>query len=394
MSDIQNGTAAPVQNVSDASVGASALSRIRAIQSAAGGEGGSAASLGVLWNVCFWSAAVIGGFAVVHLALLALLAWRRKPTPKMLHAPRLELLLFMIVLPMICAAGATLLRADSAGYVAAGALFAVALPAAFLGTAVAFIIRHLLRHAVDARRAVYVLHLPPGAAAAAAAAAPATPTRDRLARDSGSLTQQFLTADSSPARLQHELLSSGESLQFALALEPSPSLQFVFCRQTSDIGPVPDPTSPGTPDPAPAAAPSPPAPATASTPASRSSALASAWAAFQLYCMRPLLGFTFAAGGSQQPSSAAIAVDVAGDGGGAPGQGAWLCKSKHDTAFVKRYGSLFEDARGPQVYHITSAYDAAADDDGEGGDAASAACASGAACVPLRLQGPPSLPAL
>jgi hypothetical protein len=46
-------------------------------------------------------------------------------------------------------------------------------------------------------------------------------------------------------------------------------------------------------------------------------------------------------------------------------QGRWVCKSKHDTAFVKRYGSLFEDARGPQVYHIRSVYDAAAADGGD-----------------------------
>lgn len=54
---------------------------------------------------------------------------------------------------------------------------------------------------------------------------------------------------------------------------------------------------------------------------------------------------------------ASIPVGTAADGGVVVGQGAWLCKSKWDTTFVKRYGSLFEDARGPQVYHITSVYE-------------------------------------
>ena len=62
-----------MQNVSDASVGSSALSRIRAIQSAAASDDAAQQSLAVLWNVCFWSAIVIGGFAVAHLAVLLML---------------------------------------------------------------------------------------------------------------------------------------------------------------------------------------------------------------------------------------------------------------------------------------------------------------------------------
>lgn len=50
MADVANGTsaaAAPMEHVNDASVGASALSRIRAIQSAAAGEDAAQQSLKV-----------------------------------------------------------------------------------------------------------------------------------------------------------------------------------------------------------------------------------------------------------------------------------------------------------------------------------------------------------
>ena len=90
----------------------------------------------------------------------------------MLHLPRLELLLFMVVLPMIVAAGASLLRAQGGGYVAAGVFFAVLLPLAFLGVSTAFIVRYLVRHSVEDRRAVYVLPAPPGAALKALTTSP------------------------------------------------------------------------------------------------------------------------------------------------------------------------------------------------------------------------------
>lgn len=57
MADVQNGTAhGSIETVSDAAVGASALSRIRAIQSAAAGEGAAQQSLQVgLHNACDWA---------------------------------------------------------------------------------------------------------------------------------------------------------------------------------------------------------------------------------------------------------------------------------------------------------------------------------------------------
>ena len=327
----------------------------------------------------------------------------QRTTPKMLHMPRLELLLFMMVLPMIVAAGAALLRAPSAGYVVAGVVFAVLLPAIFLATALTFIVRYLLRRSVERRRAVYVLALPPRAAPAAAAAAepatPDSPVRTRaqraaaaaaLGRDSGSLTQQFLVTPASTARTTDGLLSPGESLRSTELTPSSPpgAAQFISSRGSpsgqpaagatspqQQGGTVASPSSSGFHTPASEPA-SPRQPADDRPPAtctgSSRSILGRAWGGFQRYFMRPVFGFTFgsslpagspaAAGGQQaQQSSAAIPVGTAADVGALTGQGAWLCKGKWDTAFVKRYGSLFEDARGPQVYHITSAYDAAAD---------------------------------
>lgn len=306
----------------------------------------------------------------------------------MLHVPRLELLLFMMVLPMVVAAGATLLRADGSGYVAAGVVFAVLLPAAFLGVSLAFIIRYLVRHSVEQRRAVFVLRMPPSVAAEAGgtqpppspfhtAAAAAQTHHDLLARDSGTLTQQFLTGSRSglamaptdslglqpSASAATYTPSATGSAQFILAAQPSSDA----AQQAAEVQREQARSRP---------APGSPAAAEAAEPGRRRGPLraaGAAWRGFQRYFMRPVFGFDFnantsAAGATQQQSSAAaIPVAVAGDDGSAlTGQGAWLCKSKWDTAFVKRYGSLFEDARGPQVYHITSVYEAAADDaDGE-----------------------------
>ncbi len=329
----------------------------------------------------------------------------QRTTPKMLHLPRLELLLFMMVLPMIVAAGAALLRAPSAGYVAAGVIVAVLLPAAFLATALVFIVRYLLRPSVEQRRAVYVLALPPRAAPATAAepATPDSPVRTRaqraaaaaaLGRDSGSLTQQFLLSSASTARTTEGLLSPGESLRSTELSPSSPpsAAQFVSspADQPAAAGRTATPRRPGstvaspgssgfhTPASEPA---SPGEPADDTPPASCTGSsggmLVRTWRGFQAYFMRPVFGFTFGgplpagspaaacaqqqAQQAQQQSSAAIPVGTTADVGALAGQGAWLCKGKWDTAFVKRYGSLFEDARGPQVYHITSAYDAAAD---------------------------------
>jgi hypothetical protein len=292
----------------------------------------------------------------------------------MLHMPRLELLLFMMVLPMVAAAGATLLRGPGAGHVALGVLFAVLLPAAFLGVSLAFVLRYLVRNAVDQRRAVFVLQPPAGAGAGGdgpgAQAAGRSAALRVLGRDSGgALTQHFLAPGDAAAPFAPA--SSGQFIvhsQPGCAALPAPSSEQARCGGCGGGS-------------APQAGPAAPRPGF----------LRRAWHAWQRCVMRPLFGFDFSGGSAA--AAAVIPVGTAAEAGAAAApaaQGRWVCKSKHDTAFVKRYGSLFEDARGPQVYHIRSVYDAAAAD-GEArhrharpAGAGSGACASAQALNPRR----------
>ena len=142
---------------SEEAVGASILSRIRAIQ-VLGESSQEFDSLEVLWNVLFWSAILLAGVAAIHLVILAVLwALKVNQVPKMLHIPRIELLTFTMILPMIAAAGATALRSDSAGTIAAGVCFGILLPFGFLIGASIFLIYAVFRPALSKRRAVYVL---------------------------------------------------------------------------------------------------------------------------------------------------------------------------------------------------------------------------------------------
>lgn len=164
-------------DLSNATVGNAILSRIRTIEAVApGAGGGDGQRLEVLWNVLFWSAMVLAGTLALHLIILSLL-WilqhRRqkgnssmsftsvsRPLPKMLHLPRLELLVFMLVLPMIAAAGSGLLQSSTAWVVALGVLFSMIIPFGFLITVSVFLVRFLLQGAIDHRRAVYILIVP------------------------------------------------------------------------------------------------------------------------------------------------------------------------------------------------------------------------------------------
>ena len=75
---------------------------------------------------------LVFGFAFIH-TLVLLVLWRlKKTTPKMLTPPRLELLIFMMVLPMIAAAAAGLMRSPSPTDVLLGVFFAVLLPLVFI----------------------------------------------------------------------------------------------------------------------------------------------------------------------------------------------------------------------------------------------------------------------
>ena len=142
---------------SEEAIGASILSRIRAIK-VLGESPDDFDPLEVLWNVLFWSAILLAGVAGIHLVILGVLrALKVSQVPKMLHLPRIELLTFTMILPMIAAAGAIALRSDSPGTIAAGVCFGILLPFGFLIGASIFLIYAVFRPAVSKRRAVYVL---------------------------------------------------------------------------------------------------------------------------------------------------------------------------------------------------------------------------------------------
>jgi hypothetical protein len=155
--DVSNNTLA--EKPSD-TVGASIMSRIRAIETS-GNSGASmdAYRLDVLWNVLFWSSILILAIFAVHVSIIVLITkvFKHNTVPKMLHIPRLELLAFTMILPMIAAAGASALKADSAGAIIAGVFFGILLPFGYLFAASFFLIFAIIRPTISKRRAVYVV---------------------------------------------------------------------------------------------------------------------------------------------------------------------------------------------------------------------------------------------
>eukprot|EP00889_Picochlorum_renovo_P007543 jgi/Picre1/34573/NNA_002041.t1 len=151
----KNGT---VGTSTEEAVGASVMSRIRAIQVSADGGPTDAQRLDVLWNVLFWSAMLLSAVFLVHAIILMIMKILKCETiPKMLHLPRLELLTFTIMLPMIAAAGAAALQAESAGAIAAGVIFGVLIPFGYLFGAGIFLALAVIRPTISKRRAVYVV---------------------------------------------------------------------------------------------------------------------------------------------------------------------------------------------------------------------------------------------
>ena len=307
----------------------------------------------------------------------------------MLHMPRLELLLFMMVLPMLVAAGATLLRGPGAGYVAAGVGFAVLLPVGFLAVSLALVVHYLVRNSVERRRAVFVLRLLPGvsggsdgsgggdgapagaiACTAAGARMPASPFEQHASGpldSSDGAIDRFFSACSTPdgsGSLTAAMLGSGSGhahcSRGSTALSAGASgAQFIMQRTPSAAERSDVLEQPSAADGQAERAGGAPAAAAGGAPVV---ALRRGLLALQRYTFHPLFGFNLVSPGDGttggQVSVASIPVGTAADGGGPlVGQGAWLCKSKWDTSFVKRYGALFEDARGPQVYRITSVYE-------------------------------------
>jgi hypothetical protein len=303
-------------NSTDASetIGASAFSRIRTIQNAGEGPNADARRLNTLWNVLFWTAIAVIATLVLHLCVLGLIRWAKKPVPKMLHLPRLELLVFMMTLPMIAAAGAGLLKSSNGGIVTLGVVFSIVIPFGFLTLASVFLVKYLLRSAVEQRRALYVL------VATADAHSELDAAQQRysggLLGDSpeGSLTAAMLGPDARDSLAEiganGGASGSGASTSRAAAAAAGGS--------SADASATTEQTTPP-------------------------SFFKKVKSGLYTWVLRPVFGF--------QDSSVHTEALAATDGA------AWLGRGKWDAEFVKRYGCFFEDTHGPQVLRVRSRYD-------------------------------------
>ncbi len=139
-------------------IGSSVLSRIRTIQNAGNVPDADQRRLDVLWNVLFWSAMALLATFFIHACILLLLRWKMVDnTPKMLHLPRIELVVFMVIIPMICAAGCACLQSTSAGVLAAGVCLGVIVPFGYLIIVALFIIFAIIQPNIEKRRALYLV---------------------------------------------------------------------------------------------------------------------------------------------------------------------------------------------------------------------------------------------
>lgn len=279
---------------SEDAVGASILSRIRAIE-VLGEAPTDAQRLDVLWNVLFWSAILLAGVAVLHLAVLVVLRLAKvSRIPKMLHAPRIELLTFTMIVPMIAAAGAAALQSDSAGAIAAGVCFGILLPFGFLIGASVFLMYAVFRPAVEKRRAVYVLsedspmYLLPSDDLART-----TAIRRQASSDSENGSDEVGDA---PNNGTNANANANTITNTSTNNEKRNMLSFLYRRVLS-----------------------------------------------------PLFGFESPKRAAHVPGDANISECDA--------HLQWLGRGKTDGEFVKRYGLFFEDAHGPQVVRVQSRYE-------------------------------------
>ena len=285
------------------SVGSSILSRIRAIQVSAGSTPSDSERLNVLWNVLFWSAMLLLGIFVIHATILVILRLAKCETvPKMLHIPRLELLAFTMMLPMIAAAGASALQSTSAGAIAAGICFGVLIPFGYLLGAGIFLAFAIIRPTISKRRAVYVVDQTDILAISAPTDAQiddlnttATAEESDVESSHGSASRAGIETSMLSRQMRHEMVDEEERIASEVTHQPSAE---PGRKKWSDV--------------------------------------------VYKWFLSPVFGFNSPyrsrSGSSDQDPS-------------------WLGRGKLDAVFVKRYGCFFEDAHGPQVYRVRSRYD-------------------------------------
>ena len=299
----QNATDTPPKT--EEAIGASVMSRIRAIQSLADGDSEEQA-LDILWNVLFWSGVLLAAILGIHIVILCVL-WLLKveEVPKMLHLPRLELLAFMMILPMITAAGAACLQSTSPGAIAAGVIFGIIIPFGFLLGAGIFLMLAIIRPTISKRRAVYVVEESEAMAAA--------PTDQQIAmfRESRADVE---SSQGSGNNLTTSML--GQNVRDSMADDNSSEAADSEAATDTETG------RRGT-----------------QPPARRG-----VRSFMYKWILSPLFGFS-------SPHRAPNREQA---------QPAWLGRMKLDAVFVKRFGCFFEDAHGPQVYRVSSRYDSMA----------------------------------
>jgi hypothetical protein len=360
------------------SIGASALSRIRTIQVAATTQqqqGNStdntsssssddsldAARLDTLWNVLLWTAVALLGASFLHgLIVLGLKVFcSKKALPKMLTPPRLELLLFMVALPMVAAAAAGLLQSNDAGVIAIGVLFSIVVPIIFLITAVIVVSQKLLKPSVQERRAVFVVpisrnrhHIHSNRTQADGSGSGGGETEEhRHHNNIGDIS----VAGSASSEIEIESATSSQALEESLIFGASSlsshqqegSYEYNHQHQQMNI-PSGTMASTGTAIAVQRQLSSNNGPPSSTTTTTYSVAglktKVNYWMCIAYkYTLCPLFGFPIPKICDPNPTRS--------------DNPAWLGKTKVDARFIKSYGCLFEDARGPRVLEIRSQYD-------------------------------------
>ena len=330
-----------VQNA--AIVGASALSRIRTIEAVADEPGSDQRRLHMLWDVLFWSFIAVSSTFVLHLFIISIFRWRDRTLPKMLHLPRMELLVFMMTLPMIAAAGAGLLRAQKPGFVVIGVLFGILIPFGFLVGAAIFVSLQLLRPAVDRRRAVYVVYstsLDREDNSRSSLPANAVNGNSELDAEEYSRTS-FAAYGSNTSSRENSLTSAmlwgeGSHLPINDGGLPAESQMTAHVQNGNESAEHESNNE-----------------LIANSMYNQTSARSTLkklghW--MYNHFLKPMFGFKDAEVAADDSTSASTAVGVvASHARAAQLEPQWLGRIKGDMVFVKRYGCLFEDTHGPQV---------------------------------------------
>lgn len=187
----------------------------------------------LLARTAFWAALFAFVVMAAHLACLGVMMWRHARVPDVMWFPRLELIVCLAILPAL-AFGAAGLFNCSAGDIALGAVLLVLLPCSFLGAAFFLVWRWLQHPALMRRRAIFVLHRDPLAAAIAAHTPGATPTAQSAAAAiaaAGEAAESENGAANGAAHAEAALASTDPSAAAAMQLAQARRWTFVgFAR--------------------------------------------------------------------------------------------------------------------------------------------------------------------